>query len=95
MSPRWHSVAGASLHFYFSEPHARPHVAVRGKGWTCTIALDTLDVLAKNGSPPAKTLAEIIEVLTEHQDLAIRAFRETAAHRFPGTLEQMKEATDD
>jgi hypothetical protein len=33
--------------------------------------------------------------LAEHQDLAIRAFRETAAHRFPGTLEQMKEATDD
>ena len=88
-------MAGASLHFYFSEPHARPHVAVRGKGWRCTIALDTFEVLAEGGSPPAKTVAEIIEVLAEHQDLAIRAFRETAAHRFPGTLEEMKEATDD
>ena len=95
MSPRWYSVAGASLQFYFSEPHARPHVAVRGKGWTCTIALDTLDVLASGGSPPARAVAQIIEVLAEHQELAIRAFRETAAHRFPGTLEQMKESTDD
>lgn len=61
----------------------------------CTIALDTFDVLASSGPPPAKTVAEIIEVLAEHQELAIRAFRETAAHRFPGTLEEMKEATDD
>lgn len=80
------------LHFYFSEPHARPHVAVRSKGWRCTIALDTFDVLAEGGSPPAKTVAEIMELLAEHQDLAIRAFRETVAHRFPGTLEEMKEA---
>lgn len=65
MSPRWHSVAGASLHYYFSEPHARPHVAVRSKGWRCTIALDTFDVLAEGGSPPAKTVAEIIELLAE------------------------------
>jgi hypothetical protein len=42
-----------------------------------------------------KAVAEIIELLVEHQDLANRAFRETAAHRFPGTLEEMKEATDD
>jgi hypothetical protein len=57
--------------------------------------LDTFDVLAKDGSLPAKSMAEIIELLAEHQELAIRAFRETAAHRFPGTLEEMKEASDD
>ena len=95
MSPRWHATEDASLYFYFSEPHERPHVAVRGKGWSCTIELDTFDVLARSGRLPSKAIAKVVAILKEHQDLAIRAFNETAAHRFPGTLEDMKEVHDD
>lgn len=95
MSPRWHEVQGASLYFYFSEPHERPHVAVRGAGWACTVALDTFEVLARSGSPPGRTLRAVVAVLEEHADLAVTAFYETAAHRFPGTLAEMKEANDE
>ncbi|WP_370324561.1 DUF4160 domain-containing protein [Euzebya sp.] len=95
MSPRWHAIEGASLDFYFNETHQRPHVAVRGAGWSCTVALDSMEVLASSGRPPARVMAAVIDLLGEHRDLAVRAFFETAAHRFPGTLEEMKEAEDD
>lgn len=95
MSPRWHATEQASLYFYFSEPHVRPHVAVRGNGWSCTVALDDFAVLAESGRPPKSAMNQVIELLRAHQELARRAFQETAAHRFPGTLEQMKEATDE
>lgn len=94
MSPRWHAVSGASLYFYFSEPHERPHVAVRGRDWSCTVSLDTFEVLARSGVPPRKAVAAVLRLLRDHQHLAIRAFHETAAHRFPGTLDDMKEAED-
>ena len=65
------ALGGRSIAAFLLQRTSRtPHVAVRGKGWTCTIALDTFDVLAKGGSPPAKTVAEVINVLAEHQDLA-------------------------
>lgn len=95
MSPRWHATDQASLYFYFSEPHVRPHVAVRGKGWSCTVALDDFSLLAGSGRPPKSAMTQVIELLRANQELARRAFEETAAHRFPGTLEDMKEAADE
>lgn len=78
MSPRWHEVQGASLYFSFSQPHERPHVAVRGAGWSCTVALDTFEVLARSGSPPSRTLRAVLDVLEENAGLAVTAFHETA-----------------
>ena len=45
-------------------------------------------VFAGSGRQPKSAMTQVIELLRTNQELARRAFEETAAHRFPGTLEE-------
>lgn len=82
MSPRWAEVSGYALYFYFSEPHERPHVAVRhGKK-----RLATGELLAGHLEP--KALRIVQQFLVEHRDAALTAFEQTRAHQFPGRLDE-------
>lgn len=94
MTPAWARRGGWSLHFYFSEPHLVPHVAVRSGEHRASIRLFDGEVLA--GELPPRVLREVRALLAEHQDLAADAFATTVASDFPGTLEEMLErATPD
>ena len=44
---------------------------------------------------PPRILRAVQALLEEHRDAALRAFNETLEHRFPGTLEEGRETTDD
>lgn len=89
MSPAWARSGGWTLHFYFSEPHQVPHVAVRAGGDRASIRIADGEVLAGHLSP--QVLREVRALLATHRDLALEAFLTTAASDFPGTLEQMLE----
>lgn len=92
MSPRWTIVRNASLYFYASEPHQRPHVDVVGPDWDVKIALDSFEALNSSGKVPKATIREVLALLRAEQRYALDAFEATRQHRFPGTLEQQKEA---
>jgi hypothetical protein len=79
-------VGNAGLYFYPDEPHRRPHVDVTGPDWNVTIALDTLEVLARSGRVPPRSPKDVIGLLRANQMLAIDAFHATLEHRFPGNL---------
>jgi len=87
MSPAWARRGGWSLHFYFSEPHQVPHVAVRSSEHRASIRISDGELLA--GELPARVLREVQALLSAHRDLATEAFATTAAFDFPGTLEEM------
>lgn len=95
MSPAWARRSGWSLHFYFSEPHQVPHVAVRSGEHRASIRISDGDVLAGELHPRA--LREVRALLSAHRELAMEAFTRTVAFDFPGTLEEMLEraTTDD
>lgn len=94
MRPTWARRAGWSLHFYFSEPHQVPHVAVRSGEHRASIRISDGELLA--GDLPPRVLREVQALLTAHRALAAEAFATTVAFDFPGTLEEMLErATPD
>jgi hypothetical protein len=93
MSPRWATVGGYGLYFYAAERHRRPHVDVRRGGEHATIDVLTGEVLA--GELPPRVLRAVQALLEEHRDAALHAFNETLEHRFPGTLEEGTETTDE
>ncbi len=94
MSPAWARRGGWSLHFYFSEPHQVPHVAVRSGEHRASIRISDGELLA--GDLPPRVLREVRALLATHRDLAALAFATTVAFDFPGTLEEMLErATSD
>ena len=94
MSPRWAEVGAYALYFYFSEPHARPHVAVRhGKKRLANIDLETGELLAGHLEP--KALRAVQQFLAEHREEAVAAFEQTLTHRFPGRLDTNAEEDED
>lgn len=93
MSPRWATVAGYGLYFYAAERHRRPHVDVRLGNEHATLDVATGELLA--GELPPRVLRAVQALLEEHRDAALHAFNETLEHRFPGSLEEGTETTDD
>jgi hypothetical protein len=89
VSPAWARRGGWSLHFYFSEPHQVPHVAVRSGSSRASIRISDGEVLAED--LPPRVLREVRALLASHRDLAAEAFATTVAFEFPGTLEEMLE----
>lgn len=89
VSPAWARRGGWSLHFYFSEPHQVPHVAVRSGSSRASIRISDGEVLA--GNLPPRVLREVRALLASHRDLAADAFAATVSFEFPGTLEEMLE----
>jgi hypothetical protein len=83
MSPRWASVAGHTLWFYYLEEHQRPHVAVRGE-YRATLDLHTGDVLA--GHLPPKLHRAVRRFLAAHRDEAIAAWEAAQRHEPPGSI---------
>ncbi len=53
----------------------------------------TGEVLA--GELPPRVLRTVQALLAEHREAALAAFSATLDHRFPGTLEEETEATDE
>lgn len=84
MSPRWATVAGHTLWFYYREEHQRPHVAVRGEH-RATLDLETGELLA--GYLPVKLHRALRRFLAEHRDDAWAAWRATRQGESPRTLE--------
>lgn len=85
MSPRWATVAGYGLYFYAAERHRRPHVDVRRGTEHATVDVETGELLA--GELPPRVLRGVRQLLAEHREEAVEAFRATLEHRFPGSLE--------
>lgn len=86
MSPRWAEVGAYALYFYFSEPHERPHVAVRhGKQRLANVDLMTGELLAGHLEP--KVLRAVQQFLAAHRAEAIAAFKQTLGHQFPGRID--------
>jgi hypothetical protein len=83
MSPRWATVAGHDLYFYWSEPHQRPHVDVRGPDGRATVDVATGEVLA--GRLPPRVLRAVARLFA-----SIRAtydeFLELAVDERAGTI---------
>ncbi len=84
MSPRWASIAGHTLWFYYREEHQRPHVAVRGEH-RATLDLETGEILA--GQLPAKLHRTLRDFLAEHRDQARAAWKATQRGEPPPTME--------
>ena len=87
MSPRWASVAGHTLWFYYREEHQRPHVAVRGEHHA-TIDLETLEILA--GNLPANVYRRIRKHLMDHHNEALGAWRASQNGDLPSTLPERR-----
>jgi hypothetical protein len=87
MSPAWARRGGWAIYLYANEPHQVPHVAVRGPGYRANVRIVDGELLA--GHLPPQVHREVRELLAAHRTLAVRAFEQTAAHAFPGTLEEM------
>ncbi len=83
MSPRWASVAGHTLWFYYLEEHQRPHVAVRGEH-RATLDLQTGEILA--GQLPPKVHRAIRRFLAAHHDEAMKAWDATQRHEPPDSM---------
>lgn len=81
--PRWATVAGHSLWFYYREEHQRPHVAVRGEH-RATVDLSTGEILA--GTLPVKLRRSIREFLVEHRTEAQAAWEATQRGQEPDSL---------
>jgi Domain of unknown function (DUF4160) len=86
MSPRWATVAGHGLYFYFEERHRRPHVAVRGPEGAANVDIDTGVCLA--GHLPPGVLRAVRELLKKHHAEALDAFRAALDHRPFDRLDQ-------
>lgn len=84
MSPRWATVAGHTLWFYYREEHQRAHVAVRGEH-RATLDLESGEVLA--GYLPVKLHRALRGFLAEHREDAWAAWRATRRGQPPRTLE--------
>lgn len=78
MTPQYANIGPHKLYLYASEPHQRPHIAVRGAE-RATVDLVTGDVLAGRLSPKAHR--DIRAWLEEHREEAIAAFHAVREHR--------------
>lgn len=77
-----------TIYFYAEERHRLPHAAVRGPGFAFTVRLEDGAVLASRGAVPDRVVREVQDLIGRHRELFIRAFNDTLAHRFPGTLDE-------
>jgi len=92
MAPRFAEVDGLSLYLYYSEPHQRPHIAVRrGRQSLATVDIETGDVIA--GELSAQEERNVRGLLEEHRDAFRAAFEKALRHEDPGTLESSKTPT--
>lgn len=87
MSPAWARRGEWAIYLYANEPHQVPHVAVRGPGYRASVRIPDGEILA--GHLPPQVLREVRKLLTAHRTLAVKAFEQTVARAFPGTLEEM------
>jgi len=89
MSPRWATIGGYDLYFYFEERHRRAHVAVRGPDGTATLDIVTGEYLA--GALPPRVLRAVRHLLATHQAEALEAFRAALEHRPFDRLDEQEE----
>ena len=74
MPPIWYDGDSFKLYFYTHEEHQRPHVAVRiGSRNVASVDIASGDVLV--GTLPPKVHRRIRELLGQHRDTALNAFR--------------------
>ena len=81
--PRWTTVAGHGLWFYYHEEHRLPHVAVRGQH-RATVRLGDGVVLA--GFLPANVHRAVRRFLAEHREEALLAWYATQRRQRPDSL---------
>ena len=58
----------------YGRDHGEPHFHVEGRGWRCSVAIATLEVII--GSAPKTELAAAVAWASEHQDLLTRTWVE-------------------
>lgn len=94
MSPRFADVGGFSLWLYFSEPHQRPHVAIRsGRRRVATMDITTGELLA--GRLRSHDLRRLQAFIKEHREALLAAFDAATRHSWPGTMRVAKEDGDE
>ncbi len=81
--PRWATVAGHGLWFFYHEEHQLPHVAVRGEH-RATVRLEDGTILA--GSLPTNVHRAVRRFLSEHREEAFTAWFATQRRERPDSL---------
>jgi hypothetical protein len=81
--PRWATVAGHGLWFYYHEEHQLPHVAVRG-AHRATVRLQDGAILA--GSLSTNVHRAVRRFLAEHREEAFTAWIATQRRERPDSL---------
>ncbi len=93
MAPRFAEVDGLSLYLYHSEPHKRPHIAVRrGRQALATVDIETGEVIA--GKLSAQEERSVRRLLDENRTAFRDAFEKALRHENPGTLDDSGTTTE-